>query len=168
MIYPVDEQIAQFFAEITDPETGEIYNGFTEEEIAERLAKIKLDFDETIVQLRNVYINSTANALALKTEKMNLEKRQRVEEHTAERTKGFLAYLLQGEPFQNGVCKIGWRKSEELVCDDEFIEWAKEHADDYLKYTDPVPKKKDILSAMKSGVQFEHVSIQKKNNIQVK
>lgn len=166
MIYPVGEQIAQFFSEITDIETGEIL--LSEEEIDKRLMEINLDFDEKIVQLRNAYVNSVAEAEALKTEKMKLEKRQKVAEHAAERTKGFLAYLLQGEPFQNGVCKIGWRKSEELVCDEEFVEWAKEHADDYLKYSDPVPKKKDILSAMKSGVEFEHVTIQKKNNIQVK
>ena len=166
MIYPVGEQVAQFFSEITDIETGEIL--LSEEEIDKRLMEINLDFDEKIVQLRNAYVNSVAEAEALKTEKMKLEKRQKVAEHAAERTKGFLAYLLQGEPFQNGVCKIGWRKSEELVCDEEFVEWAKEHADDYLKYSDPVPKKKDILSAMKSGVEFEHVTIQKKNNIQVK
>lgn len=166
MIYPVGEQIAQFFSEITDIETGEIL--LSEEEIDKRLMEINLDFDEKIVQLRNAYVNSVSEAEALKTEKMKLEKRQKVAEHAAERTKGFLAYLLQGEPFQNGVCKIGWRKSEELVCDEEFVEWAKEHADDYLKYSDPVPKKKDILSAMKSGVEFEHVTIQKKNNIQVK
>ena len=166
MIYPVGEQIAQFFSEITDIETGEIL--LSEEEIDKRLMEINLGFDEKIVQLRNAYVNSVAEAEALKTEKMKLEKRQKVAEHAAERTKGFLAYLLQGEPFQNGVCKIGWRKSEEVVCDEEFVEWAKEYADDYLKYSDPVPKKKDILFAMKSGVEFEHVTIQKKNNIQVK
>lgn len=166
MIYPVGEQIAQFFSEITDVETGEIL--LSEEEIEKRLTEINMDFDDKIVQLRNAYVNSVAEADALKHEKLNLEKRQKVAERSAERTKGFLNYLLQGEPFQNGVCKIGWRKSEELVCDEQFVEWAKEHADDYLKYSDPVPKKKDILSAMKSGVAFEHVTIQKKNNIQVK
>ena len=166
MIYPVNEQISQFFSEITDIETGEIL--LSDEEIEKRLAEINMSFEDKIMELRNIYINSVASAEALKREKLNLEKRQKVEEHSAERTKGFMAYLLQGEPFQNGICKIGWRKSEELVCDDEFIEWAKENADDYLKYTEPVPKKKEILSAMKSGMQFEHVEIKKKNNIQVK
>lgn len=166
MIYPVSEQISQFFSEITDIETGEIL--LSDEEIEKRLAEINMTFEDKIMELRNIYINSLASAEALKREKLNLEKRQKVEERSAERTKGFMAYLLQGEPFQNGICKIGWRKSEELVCDEDFVEWAKEYADDYLKYYEPVPMKKDILSAMKSGVHFEHVTIQKKNNIQVK
>lgn len=168
MIYPLSDQIAAFLSSITDAETGEIFDYVTEDMIKDALAEIQMDFDDKIVELRNAYIDATAVAKALKDEKLKLEKRQSTEEKNAERIKGFIAYLLNGEKFQKGTCKIGWRKSEELVCDEDFVEWAKEHADDYLKYTEPTPKKKEIMTAIKGGVVFDHAYIRQKNNIQVK
>ena len=168
MIYPVDQQIAEFLAGITDPETGEISEFVTEEMISEKLEKIKMEFDDKIVELRNAYIDSNATAEALKAEKIKLEKRQKVEESNAKRIKNFIGYLLHGEKFAKGTCKISYRKTEEVALDDQFVEWAKEHADEYLRYKDPEPKKDDIKSAIKNGMQFEHAEIKQKVSVLIK
>ena len=168
MIYPLDRQIADFFAGITDPETGEISELLSEEEIEKQLAEINLSFEEKVEQLRNAYINATAESEAIKQEKQKLAKRQATAERRAERTKGFLSYLLQGETFQNGACKISYRKSVEVKCDDEFVEWAMVHAPDLLSYKTPEPKKADIKIAIQSGTVIEHAALQEKSNIQVK
>lgn len=168
MIYPIDQQIADFFAEITDPDTGEISELISEDVIEKKLAEINIGFDEKVEQLRNAYINQIAESEAIKAEKQRLAKRQAVAEHKAERTKGFLRYLLQGQPFQNGACKINYRKSVEVVCDDDFVEWAMTYAPDLLTYQTPKPNKVDIKIALQNGMAIDHASLVEKNNIQVK
>lgn len=168
MIYPINDQIAAFLSEIVDPDTGEISEFYTDEMIAKKLQEIKMEFDDKIVELRNAYKDSMAIAEALKKEKMALGKRQSAEEGNAKRIGKLIGYLLDGKSFKKGTCKIGWRKSEELVLDDHFIEWALNNASEYLRYKDPEPKKDDIKSAIKSGVKFSHCYLQPKQNIQVK
>ena len=166
IIYPISEAIENLLASAVDEETGEVL--LTEEELQEQLERLQIDFDQKIVELRNAYINLTAEAAALKAEKLNLAERQSKAEKAAERTKRFLAYLLKGEKFQSGVCKIGWRKSEELVCDDGFVEWASEHCPYYLNFRQPEPRKADLKQAIKQGTKFQFVSLVEKNNIQIK
>lgn len=168
MIYPINQQIADFFAQITDPETGEISEMFSDEAIEKKLEEINISFEEKVEQLRNAFINQMAESEAIKNEKIRLAKRQAVVEHKAERTKGFLRYLLQGQPFQNGACKINYRKSKEVVCDEDFIDWAMLNAPDLLSYQAPKPNKADIKFAILNGMTVEHASLVEKDNIQVK
>lgn len=166
MVYPISEAIERLMAEAVDIETGEIL--LTDEELQQKLDCIQMEFDSKVVELRNEYINLLAEADAIKAERQKLAKRQKVAEAAAERTKRFLAYLLKGEKFQNGAAKISYRRSEEIVCDDDFIEWAAVHCPDYLNYKEPEPRKTDIKNAMKRGEVFEHVTLQQKNNIIVR
>lgn len=166
MIYPISDAIERLLAEAVDEETGEVL--LSDEELQQKLDQLHLDFDSKVIELRNEFINRTAEAEALKAERQKLAKRQKVAEAAAERAKRFLAYLLKGEKFQNGAAKISYRRSEELVCDDDFIEWAAVHCPDYLSYKEPEPRKTDIKNALKRGEVIEHVTLQQKNNIIVR
>lgn len=166
MIYPISDAIERLLAEAVDEETGEVL--LSDEELQQKLDQLHLDFDSKVIELRNEFINRTAEAEALKAERQKLAKRQKAAESSADRARRFLAYLLKGERFQQGAVKISYRKSEEVVCDDEFIEWAAVHAPDFLSYKEPEPRKADLKAAIKRGEVFEHVQLETKNNIQVR
>ena len=140
----------------------------TEELMANAIDKLQMEFDDKIVDLRNSFINLTAEAEALKREKLKLAERQKSAEAKAERTKRFLAYLLHGDKFQKGAVKISYRRSEEVSVDDDFVEWAAIYAPGLLKFSAPEPRKADIKNALKAGKQIEHVVLVQRNNIQVK
>ena len=165
MIYPINEMIENLLASAVDEDTGELL--LTDEELEAKLGEIRMEFDDKIEVLRNEYIHRTAEAEALKEERKRLGDRQKRAEASADRVKRFLAYLLKGEKFERGAVKISYRKSEELVVDDGFIEWADENRRELLKIT-PEVRKADVKRAIKSGEVFEFAHIEQKNNIQVR
>lgn len=179
MIYPIDKMIADLLDSFTDSETGEIKQEWidpetgevlelTEQVMNEQIDKLNMSFDAKIEQLRNEYKNKVAEAEAIKTEKMRLAKRQTSCEDSAERIKRFLAFLTQGQKYQNGAVNISYRKSSSVVVDDGFIEWASENARELLKFAEPEPRKSDIANAIKAGAVFEYARIEQKNNIVIK
>ena len=165
IIYPINQQIEELLAKAVDEDTGELL--ISVEELQAQIEALKLDFNEKIKDLRNEYVNRMAEAEALKAEKMRLADRQKRAEASADRAKHFLAFLLKGEKFQDGAVKISYRKSDELVVDDDFVEWASVHAPGFLK-VEPVVRKADVKSAIKAGLTFEHAHLETKNNIQIK
>ena len=165
MIYRLDEQIQQALDSAYDPETGELL--LEEDELFQQIECIKADFDTLIDSIASEVKNLKAEAADVRDEKQRLAKRQSQLEARAERAKRFLAYLLHGEKFKNGRHYVSYRKSEELVVDDEFIEWAKVNDPSYLKI-EPEVRKLDVKNAIKSGTVFEFARLEQKSNIQVK
>ncbi len=168
MIYPIAEQLRLLFESFIDPETGEVNEGLPEEFMREKVAELQMEFDEKIQNLRNAYINLTAEAAALKEEKQRLAVRQQRAERSAERVKDYIAFLLQGEKFRSGTTRISYRKSDEVVVDEGFVEWAKMYMPGLLNFKEPEPRKADIKTAIKNGNVIEHAHIEEKQNIQVK
>ena len=165
MIYRLDEQIEHAIENAYDPETGELLT--PEEEMFAQIEKITSDFELLIDNLASDVKNIRAEAADVKDEKMKLAKRQSQLEARADRAKRLLAYLLKGEKWKNGRHSISYRKSDELVCEDDFIEWASVNAPQYLKI-EPEVRKTDVKNAIKNGEVFEFAHIESKNNIQVK
>lgn len=165
MIYRLDEQIAQALESAYDPETGELL--ISEEEMFAQIEKITADFELLIDNIASDVKNLKAEAADVKDEKMKLAKRQAQLENRAERAKRLLAYLLKGEKWKNGRHSISYRKSDELVVDDKFVEWASMNAPGLLKL-EPEVRKTDVKNAIKNGTVFEFAHIEQKNNIQVK
>lgn len=165
MIYRLDEQIEQALENAYDPETGELL--IPEEEMFAQIEKITADFELLIDNIASDVKNLKAEAADVKDEKMKLAKRQSQLEARSERAKRFLAYLLKGEKWKNGRHSISYRKSDELVVDDGFIEWAYANDPGLLKI-EPEVRKADVKNAIKNGTVFEFAHIEQKNNIQVK
>ena len=170
MVYPINEAIERLMESFIDEETGEITA--TEDEMNEAIEKLQMEFDDKIVELRNQYINLTAEAEAIKAEKMKLEKRQKQAEKSADRMKRWIAYLLKGEKFQKDAVRISYRKSDEVKFDNDdpekFVLWADKNFPSLLKYAAPVPKKDDIKKAIKAGMEVDFAYIESKSNILVK
>lgn len=165
MIYRLDEQIERAIASAYDPDTGELL--IPEEEMFQQIENIKADFDTLIDSIASDVKNLKAEAADVKDEKMRLAKRQMHLEARTERAKRLLAYLLHGEKWKNGRHNVTYRKSEELVIDDDFVEWASLNAPGLLKL-EPEVRKNDVKNAIKRGTVFEFAHIEQKNNIQIK
>lgn len=165
MIYRLDEQIQQALDSAYDPDTGELL--LEEEELFRQIEDIKADFETLIDSIASDVKNLKAEAADVRDEKQKLAKRQSQLEARAERAKRLLAYLLHGEKFKNGRHSVSYRKSEELVVDDEFVEWAAVNDPSFLK-VEPEVRKLDVKNAIKNGMVFEFAHIEQKNNIQVR
>lgn len=165
MIYRLDEQIQNALDNAYDPETGELL--IPEEEMFAQIEKITEDFDTLIDNIASDAKNLKAEAADVREEKRKLAERQSRLEAKAERAKRLLAYLLHGEKWKNGRHSISYRKSEEVVCDDDFIQWASVNRPEFLKI-EPEVRKTDLKNAMKNGETFEFARIEQKNNIQVR
>ena len=167
----VDEETGELKEEWTDPATGEVYT-LTEDLMNTLVEMFQMEFDDKIVDLRNDYINSTAEADAIAAEIRKLQKRKKVAENRADQRKRWIAYLLKGEKFQKGSCAVSYRKSDEVKFDDDnpqkFIEWAQKNHPELLTVKAPEPNKVDIKKAIKAGMDVSFAHIETKNNIQVK
>lgn len=170
MIYPKNEMIEKLFESAIDEESGELT--ISEEELAEKLNAIEMEFDDKIKALRNSYLDDMMDAKCIQAEASALwklqqetSKRAKVKENRAERTKRFIAWLLKGEKFDKDGVKISYRKSDSTVIDDGFIEWAMKNAPEFLRTE---VKAADVKAAIKSGEVFEFAHIEQKQNIQIK
>ena len=165
IIYPLDQQIEELFADNTNADTGELT--CTEDEMLAKIEAAKMDFAAVIRNLRNEYINKTAEAEALKAEKISLGDRQKTAENAAGRAKRWLAYLTKGEKYTDGIVKISYRKSEALVIDDResLLAWAKDH-NQFLK--EPELREADIKAQLKMGQAVPFTHLETRQNVQVK
>ena len=165
MLYRLDDAINNALESAYDPETGELLT--SEEELFKAVQGATEEFDELVDSVACSVKNYDSEAAAIAAEVKNLTERKRIAENKRDRAKRLLAWLLAGQKWQNGRHKIGYRKSETVVLDDEFMEWAEREAPGLLKI-EMEPRKAEIKNALKNGVVFEHAHLEEKNNIQVR
>ena len=173
MIYPIAEQIAALLESVYDPETGELLEGVTEEDLQAQIEGLQMDFDEKIKSLRNAYLATkvdaeciAAEASALYQIQQKVSKQAKATENRAERIKRFIAWLLKGEKFQKDGVKISYTTRQNTVFDEGFIEWAMMNAPEYLKT--PEIRKTDVAADLKAGKQIEYVRQEPKTYINIK
>ena len=171
MIYPKDEMIEMILDSAVDEETGEML--LTEEELAAKLSEIDVEFDEKIKALRNSYLSDKIDAECIKAEASALWKLQQVKskqataiENRMERTKRFLAWLLNGEKYNKDGVKISYITRESTVIEDGFIDWAKTYAPAFLN--EPTVRKKDVEQALKNGTHLGYAHQESKKYVQVR
>lgn len=137
-------EISTQMNELIDPETGEIKDFEAFEELA--MAREE-KLENTALWIKNL----DAEAKAIREEENNLADRRGVIERKIERLKAFLGNALDGQKFSTPKVAVSFRRSTSVNLDDDFIEWAKQNADDLLKFTEPKPDKTAIKKAIKSG-----------------
>ncbi len=141
---------------VVDTETGEIMD-------FEAFQNLKLARDKKIENLCLYIKNEAALAEMIKAEKQKLDARQKAHEREAFRCKEFLAEFLNGERFESALVKVIYRNSKSVVIDNLDI-----IPDEYLKYSDPEPRKAEISKAIQLGVDVPGASLQTKKNMIIK
>lgn len=151
-LYEIDSAIM----DCVDMETGEIID-------IEALEDLQMARDQKIEGIGCWIKNLLADAKALKEEKDNLAKRQRVAENKAASLKTFLSSYLNGEKFKTAKVAISYKKSDSVdIAEGAVI------PEEYLKYSEPTPDKIGLKAALKAGEEFPGISIVTSNNIQIK
>lgn len=161
-LYEINSQIEQVWGAAVDPDTGEVIN----EEALQELEQLGMQREEKLENLALFYKNLSAEAEALKAEKMRLAARQAAAEKKAEGIKKYIAESMDsagGEKIKTSKVAIGWRKSESVQINaGAFL------PDEYLTYKEPEPNKAAIKKALKAGTSIDGATLVTTNNIQIK
>ena len=104
-----------------------------------------------------------SDAEALKSEKENLAKRQKVAESKAASLKEYLSRYLDGEKFKSARVAISFRSGSSV----DIAEGASV-PEEYLKYSEPKPDKAGLKAALKAGEKFPGITLITSQNIQIK
>lgn len=129
-----------------DKETGEIID-------AAKLDALQMERDEKIENVVLWIKNLTAEAKAIKEERVALAKRQLAAENKALSLKAYLADALGGKKFQTAKCAVSFRTSQHI----EIAEGAS-IPDEFLKQTVTVDKA-GLTKAIKEGGIIEGVAL---------
>ena len=167
-IYDIDNEFAtkmNELLEIFDEETGEVTDIDRFEELKKALDDLAEERKQKISNVACWYKSLVAEAEAIKTEKMNLAKRQQVAENKAESLKKYLEYALQGEKFKDARVSISYRRSEGIHFCEGFD--GESLPDEFVK-VEKKAKLTEIKNAIKEGREIPGVSLISKQNIQIK
>lgn len=140
-IYDIDRKIT----ELVDPETGELLN-------LETFTELQMERERKIEGMALWVKELTALASDIKDEISVLQERKKAAERKAERLKGYLSYILQGEKFTTPRCAVTFRHSAKCIPSDGFVEWAQTHdRDDLLSYNPPTVSLTAVKEALRAG-----------------
>lgn len=161
-LYEINAQIEQAWGAAVDPDTGEIIN----EKALQELDGLTMQREEKLENLALFYKNLSAEAEALKAEKMRLAARQAAAEKKAEGIKKYIAASMDsagGEKIKTSKVAISWRKSESVSVDaNAFL------PEEYVTLREPIPNLTAIKKALKAGEQIDGATLVASNNIQIK
>lgn len=138
------------------------------------LTALECEFDSKAENIACYIKNMAAEIKAMKEEEAALRRRRQAFEKSVERMK---SYLL-GNMKAIGKFKIDMPRArlsirnndESLVVDDapSFILWAKDHADELLKYADPEIRKTDAKKLLQTGEQLPFVHLARTQSLTIK
>ena len=158
-LYELDAMIESLL-EQEDPETGELLCDM------EQLEAVLMERDTKIENIALYIKNKTAEAEAIKAEKLALEKRQKSAANKAERAKGFLEEYLKGQKFSTPKVAVSYRKSEQVEVSMAFF--TDERNEKFLRFKDPEADKTAIKNALKAGETVPGAELVSKMNMILK
>ena len=122
-----------------------------------------------------VYIKAMeAEAKSLKAEEDKLKARRQAKENTAKRMREYLMGCMK----QANISKIDEPRavislrnnpeSVEISDENEFISWANEEHDDFLRFKAPEINKTAVKNALKSGAEIPFASLTRSQSLTIK
>ena len=125
----------------------------------EKLEELQMERDKKIEGIACWIKELSAEANAIKEEKLRLEARQKVAENKVKNLKSYLADALQGASFRTAKVSVSFKNTESVEVTPDGLENLKEMRDDLLKYKEPEPDKTAIKQALKSGLSVRGVQL---------
>lgn len=164
-LYEIDKRITDWFVKNCDPETGELIVDDNAAKEFEELQEAK----ETKIENIALYIKNLKYLVQdIQTEKAELDKRMKTAKKRVEWLSGYLLAALDGKTFETAKCSIKYRKSSEVVIDEEtFI--ADDANKDLYEIEEKIKiSKTAVKEAIKTGREVAGAEIAEKVNIQIK
>ncbi|MBP3925738.1 MAG: siphovirus Gp157 family protein [Clostridium sp.] len=159
-LYAINDLITQAFESAVDMETGEIVNA----DAYEALDSLQMAFDQKAEGILLWIKNLTAEAEALKKEKLAFSERQAAAERKAESLKKYISGVLCGNKFQTEKVSVTWRKSEAV----EYAGNVYDLPEELLKYKEPEINKTELKKRLKAGEVIAGAELVQRNNMQIK
>lgn len=157
-LFEYDKIIEDAIDRAVDPETGEI-----DETMAEAIEELQMDRESKIENLAMYVKDLKARAKAIKEEETALAKRRKALENKVDGITEYLSAALAGEKFETAKTRISWRKSESVaIADDALI------PSEFLRMKEPEYDKTALKKALKDGAKIQGVTLEEKQNIQIK
>ena len=164
-LYEINQEILNCVklpsGDMVNTDTGEVID-------TEAWENLKMARSEKIENTVLFIKNLQADAEAFKREADEFYKRMKQAKAKAEALKKLIDYALCGNTFETTRCKVSYRKTSSVMLDDKFIDWAKENADELLKYSEPEANKTAIKKAINDGAVFEFAKLVEQNKMQIK
>ena len=151
-LFQIDEEIMN----CVDMETGEIID-------TAKLDKLQMERDEKIENIGCWIKNLTADAEALKEQKLTFAERQKAAENKVESLKRYLSNYLAGQKFSTPKVVISFRKTSGVSVTDITAIPKK-----YLKVVEPTADKTAIKDAIKAGISVAGAEIVEGRSISIK
>ena len=129
----------------------------------EKLAALEMERDLKISNIACWIKELNAEAKAIKEEKDNLAKRQKVAENKAESLKNYLSMYLNGATFKDARCAVSYRHSTST----EFTGDVNSLRDDLCTIKRDA-NKTAIKAALLAGEVIEGAALVEKDSIQIK
>lgn len=164
-LYEISESVLEAVNNLQiDEETGEVIN-------IEQLDAVQAEFNEKAENVACYIKNRLSDITALKAEEKALAERRKSIEKETERLKKYLKESMQTvgkDKVSTARADISFRKSTSVNVDDEFLTWAMDNHDEYLKYDDPKVNKTALKQAIQDGADIPYARIQTNLNLQIK
>jgi hypothetical protein len=138
-----------------DFDTGEVID-------PERLENLQMERNQKIENVVLWIKNLESDALAIKTEKEALAKRQVAALAKAEQLKEWLGKALEGQKFSTAKCAVSFRKSEKTEVFDAGMVPS-----EYTK-TKIEPDVAAIKAALKEGLEISGCRLVENQNVQIR
>lgn len=156
-IYEINEKIL----ELIDAETGEIKD-------FEEFEKLAMAKDEKIENTALWIKELSAEAKAIAEEIKNLKERKERAERKAESLKKYIGFVLNGEKFSTSKVAVSFRTTKSVNVSENFVEWAKQYAEDLLTYKEPEASKTAIKQAIEDGREILFAEITENKSVTIK
>ena len=153
-LYEIDNAIM----ECVDEETGNVVD-------VERLNALEMERDVKISNLACWIKDLKAEAAAIKEEKDNLNKRQKVAENKAASLSNYLQGYLNGAKFKDARCAISYRKSTTTDIDEDI---DLDKLPNELKKITIEPSKSAIKEYLMDGYELEGCRLVENTNMIIK
>ncbi|MDR2074542.1 MAG: siphovirus Gp157 family protein [Oscillospiraceae bacterium] len=165
---PLYEISEKYFEFLKACENGEIMK----EAIPDTLEALDGEFDEKVDSIGCFIKNLNAEAEAIKKEITSLNERRTSKLKCSERLTEYLKSQMEfigKTKIETARNKITIRKNpESVLLRRDFLNWARENADEFLKWKEPEPDKLKIREHLKNGGKLEHAELIQTKRLEIK
>ena len=166
------DAIERLIIEMTDPETGEFLASDDNVEAVMTLNDLaqmtEADLDAKAETIALYVLDIDAEAKAIKEQEQKLAKRRKTLENKGNWLRSYLSSNLHGRKVSTPRMQITWRKSTVVEVEDEFVAWAMENGDQFLRYKAPEVDKTALKNAIKSGADVPFAGLVERESMNIK
>lgn len=159
-LYEIDAALMAAYENAVDMETGEILDN----EAYAAIDGLEMALAEKTENILLWIKNLSAEAEALKAEKMSFDVRQKRAERKAESLKRYVSKALEGKKFKTDRVEASWRKSESA----EFEGNVMSLPENCIRVKEPEVNKAELKKLLKAGQKIEGAWLVEKQNLQIK